>query len=114
MVHASASISSDSQIPTSSMQAGQQPFDDKGTGRHAAISHAAASQALMLKSKNLRNIDPDRDLKKLRVLLRNESLEWLDCWISFGGYKALMERLHEVLALEWRSVDLRAQCSCTG
>ena len=50
----------------------------------------------------MRTLDPVKDLKKLRVLLRNESLEWVSEWTRFGGYTSLLERLHEVLAVEWR------------
>ena len=71
-----------------------------------AISHAAAAQALMLKSKDLRSVDPDKDIKKLRVLLRNESLQWLSEWVKFSGYEALMKKLHEVVTIEWRSVPI--------
>lgn len=66
------------------------------------VSRAAAAQALMLKTATLKTLDPKQDLRKLRVLLRNESLEWLNEWVKFGGYKALMERLHEVMSVEWR------------
>lgn len=66
------------------------------------ISQAAAAQAHMIKSKPLKALDPVKDVRKLRVLLRNESLSWVSEWIKFGGYRGLMERLHEVVTLEWR------------
>lgn len=67
-----------------------------------AITQAAAVQARMLKSKSLRTLDPEKDLRKLRVLLRNEKLEWLQEWSRLGGYEGMMERLHETLTVEWR------------
>ena len=72
------------------------------TGISVAVSHSAAAQAHMLRGKTLRTLDPVKDLKKVRVLLRNESLEWVSEWTRFGGYTGLLERLHEVLAIEWR------------
>jgi hypothetical protein len=68
----------------------------------AAVSQAAAAQAHLIKTKPLKNLDPVKDVRKLRVLLRNESLPWVTEWIKFGGYRGLMERLHEVVTLEWR------------
>lgn len=67
-----------------------------------AVSQAAAAQAHMIRTKNLQSLDPIKDVRKLRVLLRNESLAWVSEWIKFGGYRGLMERLHEVVTLEWR------------
>lgn len=67
-----------------------------------AVSQAAAAQAHMLRTKSMKQLDPVKDVRKLRVLLRNESLAWVTEWIKFGGYRGLMERLHEVVTLEWR------------
>jgi hypothetical protein len=69
-----------------------------------AITQAAAAQARMLKTKTLRTLDPVKDLRKLRVLLRNEKLEWLQEWSRLGGYEGMMELLHETLTVEWRYV----------
>lgn len=66
------------------------------------VSQAAAAQAHMIRTKSLKALDPVKDVRKLRVLLRNESLAWVAEWIKFGGYRGLMERLHEVVTLEWR------------
>lgn len=68
----------------------------------AAVSQAAAAQAHLIRTKPLKSLDPVKDVRKLRVLLRNESLAWVTEWIKFGGYRGLMERLHEVVTLEWR------------
>jgi hypothetical protein len=68
----------------------------------AAVLQSAAAQAHMLKAKTLKTLDPVKDLKKLRVLLRNESVQWLQEWIRLDGYRGLMERLWEVVTLEWR------------
>ncbi|KAF9560498.1 hypothetical protein CPC08DRAFT_735855 [Agrocybe pediades] len=42
------------------------------------------------------------DLKKLRLLLRNESASWSEEFLKLGGYTALLTRLNEILEVEWR------------
>ncbi|KAF9532476.1 armadillo-type protein [Crepidotus variabilis] len=42
------------------------------------------------------------DVKKLRLLLRNESASWSEEFLKLGGYSALLTRLNEVLEVEWR------------
>ncbi|KAF8071848.1 armadillo-type protein [Lyophyllum atratum] len=42
------------------------------------------------------------DIKKLRLLLRNESASWSQEFLSLGGYSALLTRLNEILEVEWR------------
>jgi len=39
---------------------------------------------------------------KLRVLLRNESIMWIDAFIQQGGLAGLLELLYSVLKIEWR------------
>ncbi|KAI0696293.1 armadillo-type protein [Cerioporus squamosus] len=41
-------------------------------------------------------------VKKLRLLLRNESASWTEAFIQDGGYDALLTRLDELLDVEWR------------
>ncbi|KAH9945049.1 armadillo-type protein [Epithele typhae] len=41
-------------------------------------------------------------VKKLRLLLRNESASWTDDFVQNGGYDALLTRLNEILEVEWR------------
>jgi len=41
-------------------------------------------------------------LHKLRVLLRNESIMWIDAFIQQGGLDGLLELLKSVLKIEWR------------
>jgi len=43
-------------------------------------------------------------LHKLRVLLRNESIIWIDAFIQQGGLSGLLELLESVLKIEWRYV----------
>ncbi|PPR05965.1 hypothetical protein CVT24_004629 [Panaeolus cyanescens] len=42
------------------------------------------------------------DVKKLRLLLRNESASWTEEFMKLGGYSALLTRLNEILEVEWR------------
>ncbi|KAJ8503524.1 hypothetical protein ONZ45_g10778 [Pleurotus djamor] len=41
-------------------------------------------------------------IKKLCLLLRNESAAWSQEFLSLGGYNALLTRLNEILEVEWR------------
>ncbi|KAH7913769.1 armadillo-type protein [Hygrophoropsis aurantiaca] len=41
-------------------------------------------------------------VKKLRLLLRNESASWSEDFLRLGGYNALLTRLNEILEVEWR------------
>lgn len=41
-------------------------------------------------------------IKKLRLLLRNESASWSQDFLKLGGYSALLTRLNEILEVEWR------------
>ncbi|KAF8589459.1 hypothetical protein K439DRAFT_1628687 [Ramaria rubella] len=41
-------------------------------------------------------------MKKLRLLLRNETASWSEAFLRQGGYAALLTRLIEILEIEWR------------
>ncbi|KAF5337944.1 hypothetical protein D9758_013127 [Tetrapyrgos nigripes] len=41
-------------------------------------------------------------VKKLRLLLRNESANWTQDFLRLSGYSALLTRLNEILEVEWR------------
>ncbi|KAL5526007.1 hypothetical protein ACEPAG_7345 [Sanghuangporus baumii] len=41
-------------------------------------------------------------VKKLRLLLRNESATWTETFFQLDGYSALLTRLNELLEVEWR------------
>ncbi|WVQ99179.1 hypothetical protein IAU59_006311 [Kwoniella sp. CBS 9459] len=40
--------------------------------------------------------------KKLRMLLRHESTDWVAAFIGQGGYKLVLNRLQDLLDIEWR------------
>ncbi|KAF7312586.1 Drf-GBD domain-containing protein [Mycena indigotica] len=42
------------------------------------------------------------NIKKLRLMLRNESASWTEEFLELGGYPALLTRLNEILEVEWR------------
>lgn len=41
-------------------------------------------------------------LHKLRILLRNETVAWVDTFLSLGGMVEISSLLHKILAIEWR------------
>lgn len=41
-------------------------------------------------------------LHKLRLLLRNETVAWVDYFISLGGMTEVIDLLHRIIAVEWR------------
>ena len=52
------------------------------------------------------NADPAKvevgRLHKLRILLRNETVAWVDSFLSLGGMTEIVGLLHRIMALEWR------------
>ena len=45
-------------------------------------------------------------MHKLRLLLRNETVAWVDAFIRQGGMTELVNLLHRIMAVEWRYVSL--------
>ncbi|KAK5130173.1 hypothetical protein LTR08_002427 [Meristemomyces frigidus] len=41
-------------------------------------------------------------LHKLRILLRNETVAWVDSFVSLGGMTEIVGLLHRTMAVEWR------------
>lgn len=41
-------------------------------------------------------------LQKLRQLLRNETVAWVDTFITQGGMTEVIELLNRILGVEWR------------
>lgn len=41
-------------------------------------------------------------LHKLRILLRNETVAWVDGFLSLGGMAEIVGLLHRIMAVEWR------------
>jgi hypothetical protein len=47
-------------------------------------------------------------LHKLRLLLRNETVAWVDAFISKGGMDEVVALLHRIINVEWRYVSHEA------
>jgi hypothetical protein len=43
-------------------------------------------------------------LHKLRLLLRNETVGWVDAFISDGGMHEVVQLLYRIMKVEWRLV----------
>ena len=41
-------------------------------------------------------------IHKLRILLRNESVQWTDVFVKKGGMDEIAQLLHRIMAIEWR------------
>lgn len=41
-------------------------------------------------------------MKKLRMLLRHENTAWVDQFLRLGGYRLILERMKEMVDVEWR------------
>jgi hypothetical protein len=57
--------------------------------------------AMILRTTTHKTLLPSH-LIKLRMLLRNEKPDWVAQWIQCSGYRGLLERLNELVDLEWR------------
>jgi hypothetical protein len=45
-------------------------------------------------------------IHKLRQLLRNETVSWVEAFIKLGGMAEIVDLLHRVMLVEWRFVLL--------
>lgn len=52
-------------------------------------------------------------LHKLRLVLRNERVAWVDSFISMGGMAEVISLLHRIMAIEWRYVSVWSS-TCGG
>lgn len=53
------------------------------------------------KHQDLAKLDDER-LHKLRLLLRNETVAWVDSFVSLGGMRQIVDLLQRIMAVEWR------------
>ncbi|KAF8638286.1 hypothetical protein AX17_002306 [Amanita inopinata Kibby_2008] len=72
---------------------------DKNTGTGKNISPIKFCSILTGTSSTQLDVEL---IKKLRLLLRNESATWSQEFLRQGGYSALLTRLNEILEVEWR------------
>ncbi|GJJ08389.1 hypothetical protein Clacol_002604 [Clathrus columnatus] len=73
------------------------PKPSKGTVKDIS----PVSMYMMLSETSSLQLDIET-VKKLRILLRNESASWSEGFLNHGGYTALLTRLIEILEVEWR------------
>ncbi|EKM58484.1 uncharacterized protein PHACADRAFT_117477 [Phanerochaete carnosa HHB-10118-sp] len=71
----------------------------KDKGRETAVSPRRYCNLLQSASSLQLDIEV---VKKLRLMLRNESASWTEEFVWTGGYNALLLRLQEILDVEWR------------
>lgn len=57
--------------------------------------------AYLRKNQNPAKVEVGR-MHKLRILLRNETVAWVDSFISLGGMTEIVGLLHRIMAIEWR------------
>ncbi|KDQ19339.1 hypothetical protein BOTBODRAFT_436133 [Botryobasidium botryosum FD-172 SS1] len=62
---------------------------------------APMKMALMMAGTKSTELDVEK-VKKLRILLRNEAASWSEQFLKHGGYSALLNRLTDLLEVEWR------------
>ncbi|KAK4893978.1 hypothetical protein LTR27_007784 [Elasticomyces elasticus] len=71
-------------------------------GRKTAATAVPADYIQHLRSQT----DPTKlevgRLHKLRILLRNETVAWVDSFLSLGGMTEIVGLLHRIMGLEWR------------
>lgn len=81
-------------------------------GKNGAISTAGSTPKGALPEEYvsyLRKVKrPDQvevgKLHKLRLLLRNETVSWVDNFIRLGGMAEIVDLLHRIMQIEWRYV----------
>ncbi|KAI9814634.1 MAG: hypothetical protein M1827_003190 [Pycnora praestabilis] len=94
--------------------------DFSASGSSKSLTSAGATQAMAFMKKGaprptvpedfvlyLRKVQKPEDvevskLHKLRLLLRNETVAWVDSFIITGGMAEIVGLLHRIMAVEWR------------
>lgn len=88
----------------------------KSPSSRSLISDAASNRSVSNSSKTVKSAEFINYLKKtpkpqdvevgklhkLRLLLRNETVEWVDTFIQDGGLLELVALLHRIMEIEWR------------
>ena len=91
-------IPSDTQIETK--RTTSSPFGS--LGRKSAATAIPLDYITYLRT----HADPTKTevgrLHKLRILLRNETVAWVDSFVSLGGMGEIVALLHRIMGIEWR------------
>ncbi|KAJ8114806.1 hypothetical protein OPT61_g3401 [Boeremia exigua] len=88
----------------------------KSPSTRSLVSDAASNRSVSNSSKTVKSTEFINYLKKnpkpqdvevgklhkLRLLLRNETVEWVDTFIQDGGMLELVALLHRIMEIEWR------------
>lgn len=80
-----------------------QPTTPTGSswGRKHAAPAVGEYITYLRKNQDPREVEVGR-LHKLRILLRNETVAWVDGFISHGGMAEVVGLLHRLMEIEWR------------
>ncbi|KAF7332258.1 Drf-GBD domain-containing protein [Mycena kentingensis (nom. inval.)] len=79
--------------PSKEFKAAKDKVKDKNLAPRRFFSILSGTSSTQLDIENV---------KKLRLMLRNESASWTEEFLALGGYSALLTRLNEILEVEWR------------
>ncbi|KAK5706040.1 hypothetical protein LTR97_001026 [Elasticomyces elasticus] len=77
------------------------PFASLGRNKPAATALPADFISHLRSQTDPTKLEVGR-LHKLRILLRNETVAWVDSFLSLGGMVEIVGLLHRIMALEWR------------
>ncbi|KAI7520640.1 hypothetical protein KC331_g20114 [Hortaea werneckii] len=90
----------DAVTPAATTTTTSKPF--ASLGRKSGKPAAPADYISYLeKHRDLAKLDDER-LHKLRLLLRNETVAWVDNFVSLGGMEQIVDLLQRIMAVEWR------------
>lgn len=88
-------------ISTQDLTDTSSPSKSRSFGRAAAAAIPADYIAYLRKNTDPTQAEVGR-LHKLRILLRNETVTWVDNFVSLGGMAEIVSLLHRIMAVEWR------------
>ena len=83
----------------------------KGTGSKASKASAPEEHVAYLRRVTQPAAVETAKLHKLRLLLRNETVSWVDTFIRLGGMTEIVGLLHRIMKVEWRYVLVASCCS---
>lgn len=91
--------------------------DERPKGRNRSFSFSRAPKGAMpedfvsylRKTQRPEDVEVGR-LQKLRQLLRNETVVWVDAFINQGGMTEIDALLNRILKVEWRCVYAKGHC----
>lgn len=92
------------------MQLGQDASTSSGGSRERSSSRSRSGAPTALPEEYVAHLKAMHDpvqaevgrVHKLRILLRNETVEWVDSFIELGGMTEIIGLLQRIMAIEWR------------